>query len=86
MGSGETISINEMANLISSKHVFIPKRPGEPDCTFADIIKIKSYLYWQPKIKISEGISKTLEHIDYWSKAPVWTFDSIHEATKDWFK
>ena len=86
VGSGGHYSVNRLVELLGGEKVHIPKRPGEPDCTFADIIKIKSYLYWQPKIKISEGISKTLEHIDYWSKAPVWTPDSIHEATKDWFK
>ncbi len=27
-----------------------------------------------------------LEHIDYWSEAPVWTPDAIAGATADWFK
>ena len=33
-----------------------------------------------------EGIEKILQQIDYWREAPVWTPDSIADATKDWFK
>ena len=27
-----------------------------------------------------------LENIDYWRKAPVWTPETIKDATADWFK
>lgn len=27
-----------------------------------------------------------LDNIDYWREAPLWTPESIQEATKDWFK
>ena len=41
VGSGKTYSVNTLINLLgSNKIVNIPKRPGEPDCTFADISKI----------------------------------------------
>ena len=35
---------------------------------------------------IEKGIEKILQQIDYWQEAPVWTPDSIADATKDWFK
>ena len=35
---------------------------------------------------IEKGIEKILQQIDYWREAPVWTPDSIADATKDWFK
>ena len=37
IGSGKTVSVNTIAKLIGGKTVHIPKRPGEPDCTLADI-------------------------------------------------
>jgi len=64
----------------------MPKRPGEPDSTFANINKIKKLLSWKPKIDIEKGIKLILKDINYWSKAPVWTPKSINKATKDWFK
>ena len=33
-----------------------------------------------------DGVSKMMEHIDYWKEAPVWDKGSINEATKGWFK
>ena len=86
IGSGETISINKIANLLECNKVFIPKRPGEPDCTFANINKITEFTKWRPKIKIAEGIKYLIDNIDYWKNAPVWTPSKIDDATKDWFK
>ena len=86
VGSGESVSVNKITELLGGEKVYIPKRPGEPDCTFADITKIQKYLKWQPKINIEEGVKKLINEIKYWQNAPVWTPDSIKEATKDWFK
>jgi len=35
VGSGSTVSVNQVVNLLGGDKVFIPKRPGEPDVTFA---------------------------------------------------
>jgi UDP-glucose 4-epimerase len=86
VGSGQTISINKIVKILNGKVSYIPKRPGEPDCTFADIRKIKKELKWSPKVKINEGIKKMLDDINYWKKAPLWTPKSISNATKLWFK
>ena len=86
VGSGKTAKINDVAKLISSKKIHIPKRPGEPDITHADISKIKKYLKWSSKTSIQQGVKKILLEIDYWKKAPVWTPKKINHATKDWFK
>lgn len=86
VGSGETVSVNRIVKLLKGNAVKIPKRPGEPDVTFADIRKIKRNLNWKPKIKIEKGIEYLLKHIEYWRKAPVWTPKKIEIATKDWFK
>ena len=86
VGSGNTISVKRITNLLGGKKVYIRKRPGEPNCTFADITKIMKKLKWKPKIKIEKGISILLKEINYWQKAPVWTPKKINVATKDWFK
>jgi UDP-glucose 4-epimerase len=86
VGSGKSVSINQITKLLDGPVVYIPKRPGEPDCTFADISKINNELNWFPKVTIEEGVEKLIKNIDYWKDAPVWNKDSIGQATKDWFK
>ena len=86
VGSGKTISILEIVNLLKGEKTYIKKRPGEPDCTFANIKKIKQKLNWKPKINIKQGIQILLDDINYWKKAPVWTPKKINKATKLWFK
>ena len=86
VGSGGTYSVNRLTELLGGDVVFIPKRPGEPDCTFADISKIQGLLGWQPKVSLEEGVAVMLENIDYWRGAPVWTPDKIGTATLTWFK
>jgi len=86
VGSGNTYSINELVELLEGNKVHIPKRPGEPDCTFADIRKIKNELGWSPKVSLKEGVSIMLREIEYWRNAPIWNVDSIETATKSWYK
>jgi len=86
VGSGNTYSINRLVSLFKGEVVYIPKRPGEPDSTFADIKKIKKILNWSPKVKFEDGVDIMLKNIDQWRNAPIWTTEKIEEATKDWFK
>ena len=87
IGSGKPRTINKLANLISNnKKIHIPKRPGEPNCTWADISKANKILGWKPKIQLEEGISLLIKNISYWKNAPVWNKKSIKKATKKWFE
>ena len=86
VGSGETVSVNRLVELLGGEVTYIPKRPGEPDCTYADIAKIRRDLKWQPKVDIKQGVDNVLANIDYWKSAPVWTPATIATATEDWFK
>jgi UDP-glucose 4-epimerase len=87
VGSGSPVSVNELVRHLGSPPcVHIPKRPGEPDCTWADIAKITRDLGWQPRVGFAEGVRIMMEHIDYWRDAPVWTVDRIAQATSDWFR
>ena len=79
--------MNELIRLLGSPATAnIPKRPGEPDCTWADITKIRKELCWEPKVHIAEGVIRMLENMNYWRDAPIWTVSSIADATADWFK
>ena len=86
VASGKETSVNYIAELIGGDKVSIPKRPGEPDRSLADISKIKSELKWQPKISINKGVEMLLNDVNDWKDAPVWTPKTIEEATKVWFK
>jgi UDP-glucose 4-epimerase len=87
VGSGHPVSVNELVRLLGSPPaVHIPKRPGEPDCTWADIGKIHRELEWQPRVSFAEGVRVMRDNIDYWRDAPVWTASRIAEATSDWFR
>jgi len=86
VGSGSTYSVNRLAELLGGPTVHIPKRPGEPDCTFADISKIRRLLKWEPKVSFETGVKTVLENIEYWREAPLWTPEKIAAATAEWFK
>jgi UDP-glucose 4-epimerase len=86
VGSDNTYSVNRLVDLLGGDKVHIPKRPGEPDCTHADISKIKRALQWNPKVRFEDGVAVMLKSIDQWVDAPIWTVDEIANATKDWFR
>jgi UDP-glucose 4-epimerase len=87
VGSGGTVSVNRLVELIGTKELtYIPKRPGEPDCTFADTARIEAEIGWKAQVSIEEGVAKLMSNLDYWRDAPVWTPDRIADATRDWFK
>jgi UDP-glucose 4-epimerase len=86
VGSGAHRSVKDIANLIGGPTVNIPKRPGEPDCTFADISKIKACLNWEPTVSLEVGLSELLEGVEDWTAAPLWDPESISKVTADWFR
>jgi UDP-glucose 4-epimerase len=86
IGSGKSQPINHLVEVLGGEAIYVPKRPGEPDCTWADISKAKKALGWSPKVSFEEGVKALLGNINYWKEAPVWTPEKISEATKEWFK
>jgi UDP-glucose 4-epimerase len=86
VGSGNTYEVNELVRLLGGPVVHIPKRPGEPDCTFADITKIRRVLDWSPTVNLEKGVGIMLDHINDWRDAPLWDSAGIENATKSWFK
>lgn len=86
LGSGQPQSVNRLVELLGGEVVYVPKRPGEPDCTWADIRKIRECLGWSPHVTFEEGVASILQQIDHWATAPVWTPESIEVATRKWFE
>ena len=87
VGSGKPVSVNELVRLLGSPpSVHVPKRPAEPDCTWADISKITKDIGWKPQVSFADGVAIMRQNMDYWRDAPVWTQSTIADATSDWFK
>ena len=85
LGAGSPQSVNRLVELIGGSVTYIPKRPGEPDVTWADIGKITRELGWQPQVPFEEGVGRMMAEIDKWRDAPLWDPESIAHATRVWF-
>lgn len=85
VGAGDPQPVNRLVDLLGGDVVYVPKRPGEPDTTWADITKIRTQLGWAPQVSFQNGVAEMLKRIDYWREAPVWDPASIERATKTWF-
>ncbi len=86
VGSGTHYSINRLVELLGGQVSYIPKRPGEPDCTFGDTRNIRAKLGWQPQVAFEDGVARMVGQLDDWRDAPVWNRASIEDATASWFK
>lgn len=86
IGAGKPITINNLVKIIGGEKVYLPRRPGEPLITFADISKAQRLLAWSPNIDFAEGVREMLGNIDYWSDAPLWEIESITASTRAWFQ
>jgi UDP-glucose 4-epimerase len=85
LGAGNPQPVNRLIDLLGGEKVYVPKRPGEPDCTWADISKITLDLGWKPRVSFEQGVGLMMKEIEVWRDAPLWDPDSIAKATKTWF-
>ena len=86
VGSGGHYSVNRLVELLGGEKVHIPKRPGEPDCTYADTKNICKALNWIPQVTLEEGVSRLVSSLPDFQDAPLWDCESIEKATAPWFK
>jgi len=88
IGYGLPQSVNSLIFALSGLEAQVtqlPKRPGEPISTWADISKARKLLSWSPLVPFTLGMEYMLGHLEDWKNAPVWTAEKIKEATKPWF-
>jgi UDP-glucose 4-epimerase len=86
VGADKPQAINRLVDILGGDVVYVPKRPGEPDCTWANIGKIKKQLGWKPAVAFEEGVKIMLADIELWRDAPLWEPASIAKATQTWFR
>jgi UDP-glucose 4-epimerase len=86
LGAGDPQPINRLIELMGGDVVHVPKRPGEPDCTWADVGKIQRALGWKPEVSFPQGVRAMLGQIEEWRAAPLWTPEKIEAATRTWFE
>jgi UDP-glucose 4-epimerase len=86
VGAGAPQSVNRLVELLGGEVTHVPRRPGEPDCTHADITRIRCYLGWAPTVPFEAGVRAMLDGIDGWREAPLWTVERIADATREWFR
>lgn len=60
IGAGRNFSINELAQMISTKYQYLPERPGEARETLADNSKARNLLGWNPTRKLEDFIENQL--------------------------
>jgi UDP-glucose 4-epimerase len=85
LGAGDPQPVNRLVELVGGPVIYIPKRPGEPDVTWADISRITAELGWRPTVPFEEGVRRMMAEIEVWKDAPLWDPDSIAKATRTWF-
>jgi UDP-glucose 4-epimerase len=86
VGSGNHYSVNRLVELLGGDIEYIPKRPGEPDCTYADVDKIEKLLGWKARVSFEDGVRRMFDSINDWKDAPVWDPVTINQATASWFR
>lgn len=87
IGASQPRSIKELTQLLQHPQIeYIPKRPGEPDQTWAEISKFRNASKWSPQISLEEGISDILNNIHLWQDAKLWSSEDISNQTQNWFK
>lgn len=86
IGGGQPRSVNDIVELLGGgDRVYLPKRPGEPNTTWADISKAKSELGWTPRVSFQQGVESVVTDIEAFRRIPLWTPKDIGKATKGWF-
>ena len=86
VGANNPQSVLRLVELLGGEVIFVPKRPGEPDCTWAETAKINQQVGWYPQVDFPTGVHNMLQNIERWQDAPLWDVQSIAKATESWFK
>jgi nucleoside-diphosphate-sugar epimerase len=58
VGSGTSLSVKKLADMISPNQIHTEGRKGDSAATLADISKIKAALGWTPQVSFAEGLKE----------------------------
>jgi UDP-glucose 4-epimerase len=58
VGSGTSLSVKQLADMISPNQVHTEARQGDSLSTLADIAKIRNALGWTPKVRFEDGLDE----------------------------
>jgi nucleoside-diphosphate-sugar epimerase len=58
VGSGENLSVQELANFISPDQAYGPRRTADAEVTLADMTKTRGVLGWSPAVSFAEGLAE----------------------------
>jgi len=58
LGSGDNMSVNEIASLISEDVTYLPPREGEARNSMANISKVRTVLGWEPEMGVDKWIRR----------------------------
>ena len=61
VGSGTNISVQELADMISTKQVRGARRAGDAEVTLADISRTIATLDWRPRISFADGLAELMQ-------------------------
>ena len=61
VGSGTSIAVKELADMISPNQIHTEGRKGDSTATRADISKIRSALGWMPQIYFADGLEELMK-------------------------
>ncbi|MGD1847270.1 MAG: NAD-dependent epimerase/dehydratase family protein [Salibacteraceae bacterium] len=64
IGFGSTLSILDLAKMISDEYEMIPEREGEAEITFADTTKAREVLGWEPEYQLETYLKKEVATIN----------------------
>lgn len=58
VGSGTSLSVQQLADMISPDQIHTEARKGDSLATLADIAKIRNALGWTPKVRFEDGLDE----------------------------
>ena len=58
VGSGTSLSVKQLADMISPDQIHTETRKNDSEATLADISKIQAAMGWSPKISFAEGLKE----------------------------
>jgi UDP-glucose 4-epimerase len=61
VGSGTAISVKEIADMISDRQEFGPRRVADAEITLADLTRIRELLAWEPTVSFRAGLKELSE-------------------------